>query len=135
MFLCHLSSVYRSEVFLSGAFDSEHTSYLPLQLLNLFATAAQKSFQYFFAAAAQKFCPECLCCNRNLYAVNSSRTQQHRYSSRNYLICVCVEPAISHESHHVSLVQWTNLFASRHKGHRFKSPGGYLSGTKILLLT
>jgi hypothetical protein len=27
---------------------------------------------------------------------------------------------------HVSLVQWTNLFASRHKGHRFKSPGGDL---------
>ncbi len=34
------------------------------------------------------------------------------------------EPAISHDSHHVSLVQWTNLFASRHKCHRFKSPGG-----------
>jgi hypothetical protein len=44
------------------------------------------------------------------------------------------EPAISHDSHHVSLVQWTNLFASRHKGHRFKSPGGYLSETGILLL-
>ncbi len=44
------------------------------------------------------------------------------------------EPAISHDSHHVSLVQWTNLFASRHKGHRFKSPGGYLCGTGILLL-
>jgi hypothetical protein len=44
------------------------------------------------------------------------------------------EPAISHYSHHVSLVQWTNLFASRHKGHRFKSPGGYLCGTRILLL-
>jgi hypothetical protein len=28
MFLRHLSSVYRSEVILSGAFDSEHTSYL-----------------------------------------------------------------------------------------------------------
>jgi hypothetical protein len=26
----------------------------------------------------------------------------------------CAEPAISHDSHHVSLVQWTNLFASRH---------------------
>jgi hypothetical protein len=36
----------------------------------------------------------------------------------------CGEPAISHDSHHVSLVQWTNLFASCHKGHRFKSPGG-----------
>ncbi len=36
----------------------------------------------------------------------------------------CREPAISHDSHHVSLVQWTNLFASRHKGPRFKSPGG-----------
>ncbi len=46
----------------------------------------------------------------------------------------CREPAISHDSHHVSLVQWTNLFASRHKGHRFKSPGGYLCGTGILLL-
>ncbi len=44
------------------------------------------------------------------------------------------EPAISHDSHHVSLVQWTNLFASRHKGHRFKSPGGYLCKTGILLL-
>ncbi len=44
------------------------------------------------------------------------------------------EPAISHDSHHVSLVQWTNLFASRHKGHRFKSPGGYLCETGILLL-
>jgi hypothetical protein len=32
----------------------------------------------------------------------------------------CGEPAISHDSHHVSLVQWTNLFASRHKGHRLK---------------
>ncbi len=47
----------------------------------------------------------------------------------------CGEPAISHDSHHVvSLVQWTNLFASRHKGHRFKSPGGYLCETGILLL-
>ncbi len=46
----------------------------------------------------------------------------------------CEEPAISHDSHHVSLVQWTNLFASRHKGHRFKSPGGYLCETGILLL-
>ncbi len=46
----------------------------------------------------------------------------------------CGEPAISHDSHHVSLVQWTNLFASRCKGHRFKSPGGYLCGTGILLL-
>jgi hypothetical protein len=46
----------------------------------------------------------------------------------------CGEPAISHDSHHVSLVQWTNLFASRHKGHRFKSPGGYLFETGILLL-
>ncbi len=46
----------------------------------------------------------------------------------------CVEPAISQDSHHVSLVQWTNLFASRHKGHRFKSPGGYLCGSGILLL-
>jgi hypothetical protein len=24
---------------------------------------------------------------------------------------VCLEPAISHDSHHVSLVQWTNLLA------------------------
>ncbi len=46
----------------------------------------------------------------------------------------CGEPAISHDSHHVSLVQWTNLFASRHKGHRFKSPGGYLCETGILML-
>ncbi len=46
----------------------------------------------------------------------------------------CGEPAISHDSHHVSLVQWNNLFASRHKGHRFKSPGGYLCETGILLL-
>jgi hypothetical protein len=45
----------------------------------------------------------------------------------------CLLPA--HDSHHVSLVQWTNLFASRHKGHRFKSPGGYLCETGILLLT
>jgi hypothetical protein len=47
----------------------------------------------------------------------------------------CVESAISHDSHHVSLVQWTNLFASHHKGHRFKSPGGgYLCETGFLLL-
>ncbi len=46
----------------------------------------------------------------------------------------CWEPAISLDSHHVSLVQWTNLFASRHKGYRFKSPGGYLNETGILLL-
>ncbi len=46
----------------------------------------------------------------------------------------CGEPAISHDSYHVSLVQWTNLFASRHKDHRFKSPGGYLCETGILLL-
>jgi hypothetical protein len=46
----------------------------------------------------------------------------------------CGEPAISHDYHHVSLVQWTNLFASRHKGPRFQSPGGYLSKTGILLL-
>ncbi len=32
------------------------------------------------------------------------------------------------------MVQWTNLFASRHKGHRFKSPGGYLCEIGILLL-
>jgi hypothetical protein len=44
------------------------------------------------------------------------------------------EPSISNDSHHVSLVQWTNLFASRHKGHRFKSPRGYLCETRILLL-
>jgi hypothetical protein len=50
------------------------------------------------------------------------------------LLSFCGEPAISHDSHHVSLVQWTNLFASRHKGHRFKSPGGYLCETGILLL-
>ncbi len=37
---------------------------------------------------------------------------------------ICGEPAISHGSHNVSLVQWTNLFASCHKGPRFKSPGG-----------
>jgi hypothetical protein len=36
----------------------------------------------------------------------------------------CGEPAILNDSCHVSLVQWTNLFAFRHKGHRFKSPGG-----------
>jgi hypothetical protein len=46
----------------------------------------------------------------------------------------CGEPAISHDSHHVSLVQWTTCFASRHKGPRFKSPGGYLCETGILLL-
>ncbi len=46
----------------------------------------------------------------------------------------CGEPAISHDSHHVSPVQWTNLFASHHKGHRLKSPGGYLCETGILLL-
>jgi hypothetical protein len=46
----------------------------------------------------------------------------------------CGEPVISHDSHHVSLVQWTNLFASRHKGHRFKSPGEDLCETGILLL-
>ncbi len=39
-------------------------------------------------------------------------------------VVFCAEPAISHDSNHVSLVQWTNLFASCHKGHRFKSPGG-----------
>jgi hypothetical protein len=47
----------------------------------------------------------------------------------------CGEPAISHDSHHVSLVQWTNLFAARHKGHRFKSPGGDLCETGILLIS
>jgi hypothetical protein len=51
-----------------------------------------------------------------------------------HLLRYCGDPAISHDYHHVSLVQWTNLFASRHKGHRFKSPGGYLCGTGILLL-
>ncbi len=58
------------------------------------------------------------------------------YSSYNITFnwYLCGEPAISHDSHHVSLVQWTNLFASRHKGHRFKSPGGYLCETGILLL-
>ncbi len=55
-------------------------------------------------------------------------------SKRIRVIVYCGEPAISHDSHHVSLVRWTNLFASRHKGHRFKSPGGYLCGTEILLL-
>jgi hypothetical protein len=50
------------------------------------------------------------------------------------LLRYCGEPAISHDSHHVSLVQWTNLFASRNKGHRFKSPGGDLCETGILLL-
>ncbi len=46
----------------------------------------------------------------------------------------CGDPAISHDSHHVSLVLWTNLFASRHKGHRFKSPGGTYVKPGILLL-
>jgi hypothetical protein len=46
----------------------------------------------------------------------------------------CPDPAISHISHHVSLVQWTNLFATRYKGPRFKSPGGFISETGILLL-
>jgi hypothetical protein len=47
----------------------------------------------------------------------------------------CGEPAISLHSHHVSLVQWTMyLFASHHQGPRFKSPGGYLCETGILLL-
>jgi hypothetical protein len=46
----------------------------------------------------------------------------------------CGEPAISHDSHHVSLVQWTNLFASCHRGHRFKTPGGDLCETGILLI-
>jgi hypothetical protein len=45
-----------------------------------------------------------------------------------------VPPVESLHSHHVSLVQWTNLFASRHKGPRFKSPGWYLCETGILLL-
>ncbi len=45
-----------------------------------------------------------------------------------------VESLQSLLSHHVSLVQWTNLFAFRHKGPRFKSPGGYLCETGILLL-
>jgi hypothetical protein len=49
-------------------------------------------------------------------------------------ICYCGEPVISHDSNHVSLVQWTNLFAFCHKGHRFKSPGGYLCEIGILLL-
>ncbi len=43
---------------------------------------------------------------------------------KNRSFYMCGEPAISHDSHHVSLVQWTNLFVSRHKGHSFKSPGG-----------
>jgi hypothetical protein len=46
----------------------------------------------------------------------------------------CAKPAISHDSNHVSLVQLTNLCASRHKGHRFKSPGWFLCETGILLL-
>ncbi len=44
------------------------------------------------------------------------------------------EPAISHDSHHVSLVQWTNLFASRLKGLRVQIPWEDLSETGILLL-
>jgi hypothetical protein len=45
----------------------------------------------------------------------------------------CGEPAISHDSHHVSLVQWTNLLpATRVTG---SNPlGGYLCETRILLL-
>ncbi len=58
----------------------------------------------------------------------------HERSGSECLGEYCGEPAISHDSHHVSLVQWTNLFASRHKGHRFKSPGEYLCETGILLL-
>ncbi len=50
------------------------------------------------------------------------------------ILTYCAEPAISHDSHHVSLVQWTNLFASHHKGHRIKSPGGYLCETGILII-
>jgi hypothetical protein len=39
------------------------------------------------------------------------------------------------QSHMIlTMFKWTNLFASRHKGHRFKSPGGYLCETGILLL-
>ncbi len=49
----------------------------------------------------------------------SCLTDAHQYKAY-------AEPAISHDSQHVSLVQWTDLFTSRHKGHRFKSPGGVL---------
>jgi hypothetical protein len=61
---------------------------------------------------------------------------QNRFPAENAgKLSACGEPAISHDSHHVSLVQWTNLFASRHKGHRFKSPGGTYVKPGILLLT
>jgi hypothetical protein len=61
-------------------------------------------------------------------------THHGEFNSSSNVGCACGEPAISHDSHHVSLVQWTNLFASRHKGNRFKSPGGDLYETGILLL-
>ncbi len=44
---------------------------------------------------------------------------------------MCGEPAISLHSHHLSLVQWTTCYG----GPGFKTPGGYLCETGILLLT
>jgi hypothetical protein len=46
----------------------------------------------------------------------------------------CGEPAISLHSHHVSLVQWTTRLLPVTRGPGFKSPGGYLCETGILLL-
>ncbi len=65
-------------------------------------------------------------------ATSWTSTSTPLLNNREYF--VCGEPALSHDSHHVSLVQWTNLFASRHKCHRFKSPGGFSCETGILLL-
>jgi hypothetical protein len=74
---------------------------------------------------------------RNIRMLSFSRkrhwSRKRDWQYKNYISLS--EPAISHHSHHVSLVQWTSfLFAPRLKGPRFKSPGGYLFETRIPLL-
>jgi hypothetical protein len=81
-------------------------------------------------------CERQKCKRQNFERQNFERPtwERRNFKRPNFELLNCREPAISHDSHHVSLVQWTNLLASRHKGHRFKPPGGDLYETGILLL-
>ncbi len=106
---------------------------------DLLTTVHYKCFQKTMKVSIFIFCPflhragRCGVYCRTIFPKNTNCSQLavgwiqmdfHKYYSRSGIRRCCGEPAISHDSHHVSLVQWTNLFASCHKGHGFKSPGG-----------
>ncbi len=68
-----------------------------------------------------------------IYRDMCSCIMQASYSQPVVFSSYCVEPAISLHSHHVSLVQWTTCLLPVTRDPEFKSPGGYLCETRILL--